>query len=274
MQTLTSREYKLMLKPDRFKGSDEKLLEAAAALWGDLAGIIEPNVIAVSGTDDVRHRRRRVRLLDTADHWLRANDYVVRERVDLENNERQVTLKFRHADRFISQGRTMTPAEGFEPDMKFEEDIKAPFQAFYSFSSNIILGGQSALETLAHVDELYPGLRGSVDEFPETKGLIEVNGLAAYERVIKGTSFQIRRDPEVSAQCALTIWYGSEDSEDPIISEFSFTYEDEKEEYTAKMARRAYDAFMAIQEHLGGWIERDSMTKTTYVYSFSGEKPG
>jgi hypothetical protein len=74
MQTLTSREYKLMLKPDRFKGSDEKLLEAAA-LWGDLAGIIEPNVIAVSGTDDVPHRRRRVRFLDTADHWLRANDY-------------------------------------------------------------------------------------------------------------------------------------------------------------------------------------------------------
>ena len=156
MQILNSREYKLMLKASKFKGDDDKLKETAGALWSDLVGIILPHAIAVSGTDDVRHKRRQVRFFDTADKWLRGNDYVVRERVDLENDERQITLKFRHPDRYISQDRVMEPAAGIDGDMKFEEDIKPPYQAVYSFSSNTIVGKDTTLEAIADVNELYP----------------------------------------------------------------------------------------------------------------------
>ncbi len=133
MTALTSREYKMMLQASKFNGSAEQLSESATALWQDLASVILPNAIAVSGTEDVSRRRRQVRFLDTDDHWLRQNDYVVRERTDLDSNERQLTLKFRHPDRFYSQDRTMEPSKEFDHDMKFEEDIKPAFQSLYSY---------------------------------------------------------------------------------------------------------------------------------------------
>jgi hypothetical protein len=33
------------------------------------------------------------------------------------------------------------------------------------------------------------------------------------------------------------------------------------------MARRAYDAFTAMQGQLGDWLDPESMTKTAYVYA-------
>jgi hypothetical protein len=270
MQTIGSREYKLMLDAARFAGDEEHLKEAAGTLWGELAAIIIPHAIAVSGTDDVEHRRREVRFFDTADKWLRTSDYAFRERVDREAGEREVTLKFRHPDRFISQDRDMQPADGFEPDLKFEEDIKPPFQSLYSFSSNTLVKDDTELETLKGVARLYPGLPDSVDEFPETEPLSVVGGLTAYERVVKGTSFKIRNKPEVSAECSLTLWYDSEQGEAPLLAEFSFKYADPDEAYSGKMARRAYGAFVAIQNGLGKWIDAKSPTKTAYVYSIDG----
>ncbi|MGB5833825.1 MAG: hypothetical protein WBG92_17800 [Thiohalocapsa sp.] len=269
MQAITSREYKLMLSTKRFAGDEEALRRAAANLWGDLAPILLPSAIAVSGTDDVTQKRRKVRFFDTAEHWVRANDYVLRERIDLDTDEREVTLKFRHVDRFISQDRDMKPADGFEPDMKFEEDIKPPFQAVYSFSSNVLVNEDTKIDSLKRINKIYPGLAASVDEFPDSEALSAVADFTAVERVIKGTSFQIRKEPAVSAACSLTVWYDAETSEQPIVAEFSFKYEDEKEDYTARMARRAYDAFSNIQAKLGPWIDKKSMTKTASVYALS-----
>lgn len=267
MPMICSREYKLMLRAAKFAGDEGKLTASAGALWRDLAAIIVPSAVAVSGTDDIERKRRQVRFFDTRDKWLRSNDYVVRERVDLENNERELTLKFRHPDRFISQDRDMTPAEGLDADLKFEEDIKPPFQALYSFSSTVLVKQDTVLDTMEDVNKLYPGLAGAVEEFPKAEPLSVVGGFTAYERVIKGTSFQIRKNPEVCAECSLTLWYEGADGDTPVVAEFSFKYEDDKEGYTAKMARRAYDAFMGIQNGLGGWIDTRSMTKTAYVYA-------
>ncbi len=267
MPTITSREYKLMLNAEKFAGDEAKLTTSAGALWRDLAAIIVPSAVAVSGTDDVERKRRQVRFFDTQDKWLRSNDYVVRERLDLEDEERELTLKFRHPDRFVSQDRDMTPADGLDAELKFEEDIKPPFQALYSFSSTQRVKQDTRLETLKDVNKLYPGLAEAVEAFPKSEPLSVVGAFTAYERVIKGTSFQIRKDPEVCALCSLTLWYDSEAGDTPVVAEFSFKYQDDKEAYTAKMARRAYDVFMDIQARLGDWIDSRSMTKTAYVYA-------
>ena len=266
MEPIRSREYKLMLAAGRFAGDEAGVSEVAGALWRSLAGIIVPTAVAVSGTDTIERKTRRVRFLDTADHWLRRNDYVVRERIDQADGARQVTLKFRHPDRFISQDRDMKPADRFAEDMKFEEDIKPRFQSLYSFSSSVVLDSEDVIETLKDVAKLFPGLSGAVAEMPKTAALTTVGGFTAYERVIKGTSFQIRRDPEVFAECCLTLWYEQEAAPEPILAEFSFDYENADGEYTAVMARRAYDAFIAIQEGLDDWLDVESQTKTAYVY--------
>jgi hypothetical protein len=268
MPTLASREYKLMLRASKFKGDESQVNAAAGELWQDLAAIIIPNAVAVSGTDDIRHKRRQVRFFDTGDKWLRGNDYVVRERIDLDSNERQLTLKFRHPDRFVSQDRSMDPHKDYAVDMKFEEDIKPAYIALYSYSSNILVKDDVAIDTLQGIGKLYPGLEQAVDNWPlEEQKLLHVGNFTAYEQVIKGTSFQIRKNPEIAAVCSLTLWYASEEDQTPVVAEFSFKYEDEKENYSGKMARRAYDSFHAIQANLKPWIDDKSMTKTAYVYA-------
>ena len=267
MRTVGSREYKMMLRPSKFKGDEAKLLEAAATMWGDVARIGVGHALSVTGIADVAHKRRRIRFFDTEDRWLRSNDYALRERVDLEKNERQLTLKFRHPDRYISQDRDMAPAAGFKTDMKFEEDIKPKFIRVYSFSSNTIVPQDTKLATLADVKAVYPGLAKAVDKFPESEKLRVVGGFTAYERVIKGTGFQIRRDPVVLAECSGTVWYPGETDEAPVVAEFSYKYESEEEFFTAKMARRAYDTYMALQSQLGDWLDIKSSTKTAYVYA-------
>ena len=57
------------------------------------------------------------------------------------------------------------------------------------------------------------------------------------------------------------------DDPKPLVAEFSFKYADDKENYSGKMARRAYDSFMGIQDRLGAWVDNKSMTKTAYVYA-------
>jgi hypothetical protein len=267
MQTIISREYKMMLSAARFAGDEEKMNEAARALWGDLAALILPHAIAVSGTEDIDRKRREVRFLDTGEKWLRTNDYAFRERIDREAGERQLTLKFRHPDRFVSQDRDMKPGGDRDPDLKFEEDIKPPFQSLFSFSSNVLVDDEVQLATLKDVAKLYPGLPKAVGEFPEDEALRQVGGLTAFERVVKGTSFQIRKKPEVSAGCSLTLWYDEESGEKPLVAEFSFKYGDPDAAYSGKMADRAYRAFVAMQQGLQDWIDADSLTKTAYVYS-------
>lgn len=267
MQTIISREYKMMLSAARFPGDEEQMSEAARDLWGALAALIVPHAIAVSGTEDIDRKRREVRFLDTGEKWLRTNDYAFRERIDREAGERQLTLKFRHPDRFISQDRDMNPAGERDPDLKFEEDIKPPFQSLFSFSSNVLVDDDVELETLKDVAKLYPGLPKAVGDFPEDEALSQVGGFTAYERVVKGTSFQIRNKPEVSAECCLTLWYENETGEKPLVAEFSFKYGDPDAAYSGKMAGRAYRVFVAIQQGLQDWIDADSLTKTAYVYS-------
>jgi hypothetical protein len=259
----------MMLRAGKFNGSAEQLSEASTSLWQDLASVILPNAIAVSGTEDVSRRRREVRFFDTDGHWLRQNDYVVRERTDLDSNERQLTLKFRHPDRFYSQDRSMEPAKEFDHDMKFEEDIKPAFQSLYSYSSCVVLKDKMTVESLGQVGELYPGLAKAVDEFPKDAALQQVGGFTAYETVVKGTSFQIHKEPELLAACSLTLWYADETDEKPLVAEFSFKYEDKKENFSGKAANRAYKSYIAMQEQLKGWIDSKSMTKTAYVYSLA-----
>lgn len=267
MTIITSREYKMMLRASKFSGGPDKLNESAVALWQELASVILPNAVAVSGTDDIARRRRLVRFYDTDDKWLRQNDYVVRERTDLDKEERQLTLKFRHPDRFYSQDREMDPAGDFDQDLKFEEDIKPAFQSLYSYSSNIILKEKITITSLGQVGDYYPGLEKAVDAFPKKAVLEPVGGFSAFETVIKGTSFQIRKEPELLAMCSLTLWYADEANEKPLIAEFSFKYEDDKEKYSGKAAHRAYLSYLAMQEQLKSWIDSKSMTKTAYVYS-------
>src|SRR5262245_5382945 len=131
---VVSREYKLMLRTQLFTGTEDQLLRQAGAFWRAFTSAIHADVLDTDGDLDQITKRRFIRFYDTQGQRLRKNDYIFRERVDIVSGDREVTLKCRHPDRYVAQDRNMA-ADGQRSKAKFEEDIKPPYQALYSYST-------------------------------------------------------------------------------------------------------------------------------------------
>src|SRR5262245_2840328 len=96
-----SREYKVMLKPNRFTGSEHDLLEKAGAFWKDVAAAVSEVALASSGKPDTVGKRRLISFLDSKGEGFAAGGYVFRECSDLDGKSRELTLKFVHRDRNV-----------------------------------------------------------------------------------------------------------------------------------------------------------------------------
>lgn len=267
---VTSREYKIMLKASRFRGDEAKLLEEAEGFWQVFRRAIAPIVIDTSGDFDTVEKRRFIRFHDTDTLRLRANGYVFRERTDAISNEREVTLKFRHEDRYFSQDRNMSAKDDDEGETKFEEDIKPPFQKLYSYSTKQPISSTRKLNRMNDPGRLYPGLRKRLDHYDKDEALHVVGkdeGFTAKELVITGAEFRIGNKGQDKTECALVAWYKADgDLKRPVLVEMSFRYGDDHEKYKGRKVKRAYDAFMQLQA-LNDWVSPRSKTKTAYVFS-------
>src|SRR5262245_60466843 len=105
---VNSREYKIMLKSGRFPGAESKLFDATRDFWRAALEVMRPVVLDVAGSLDTVKDRRAIRFFDTTDRWLNRNSYIFRERADLDGRSCEVTLKFRHPDRYIAADRDMS----------------------------------------------------------------------------------------------------------------------------------------------------------------------
>ncbi len=266
-QNVTSREYKIMLKQEQFIGSQDNLLEIAGNFWNAFKDAIQDIVIDTDGSLNKIKKQRKIQFYDSADNCLRENSYVFRERIDLNTDEREVTLKYRHPDRYISQDRDMAAAVEKNGETKFEEDIKPEFIKLYSFSTKQPISDDKNINKLKDIRELYPDLKKQLKFYQKDVPINLVGDFTARELVIAGADFQIKKSPKVEAECALIVWYDDSSGEDiPVVAEFSFKYENKREEYDGKAAQRAYDVFYKLQG-LGQWVNPEGQTKTSYVYS-------
>lgn len=269
-QKVKSREYKIMLRAGEFHGGEDLVLEKANQFWTDFAKAVAQMEIAADGTLDTINKRRLIRFFDTMGHRLRKNGYVFRERVDVEDeSDREVTLKFRHPDRYLAQDRNMDArkdAKG-KPKTKFEEDVKPPSTRLFSFSTTQKIGDRN-LNRMDDPAELCPGLEPQLDEFDEDEEILPVGRFTARELVVEGAGFQIGKDRDVVTECALVVWYDADGSdEDPEVVEFSYKYGDDDERYRGVPAGRAHDVLMLLQgERFLSWVDTASKTKTGFVY--------
>src|SRR5687767_11962382 len=101
-QQVESREYKIVLKARKFDGNEDELMAKAAKFWNLFQQAISTPQIGVRGHLDEVKTRRKIRFLDTAGHHLNNNSYLFRERVDIESEKHEFTLKFRHSDRYVA----------------------------------------------------------------------------------------------------------------------------------------------------------------------------
>jgi hypothetical protein len=261
---VVSREYKVMLRASKFAGAERALLAEAAAFWSDFSRSIEPVVIDINGSLRSIRARRRIQFLDTPSADLTATGYIARVRRDLKDGRPEVTLKFRHEDRYLSESRrirTRVP----DADVKFEEDIKAPFVSLYCYSATAAVGKRQTPADLGRLLRIFPSLSRRLDEHHRKLPLAPIGGFTARELVITGPTFQIGRGPAVAAECALIVWYDDDNiGKGPQAVEFSFRYGNRKEEYGGGPARRAFAVFTTLQS-MTTWIDPHPRTKTRFV---------
>src|SRR5262245_19872337 len=93
---LTSREYKLTLKPRAFSGKADNRQVALADFADDLAKAAKSIDVRLRGRLDKAKAPRQIGFMDTANVTIQSLGYILRERKKAD--EREFTLKFRHPD--------------------------------------------------------------------------------------------------------------------------------------------------------------------------------
>jgi hypothetical protein len=266
-QDVTSREYKVMLLASRFDGGEADMRQAVDGFWAALTAALTPLDIPASGAFSEVKARRLIRFFDTDAHRLHEDSYIVREREDVQTGDREVTLKFRHPDRYVASDRSMDAAKAEDVKTKFEEDVKPPFTSVFSFSTTQPLESGHVLAQLGDVAALFPGLDEALQDLPHDAPLVLVKDFVGREVVLEGASLLLG-SRDLAAECALVAWYdeGEEDTT-PVVVEFSFKYGDEEEQYRASVAKDAYAILGLLQNGLADWVDPDPRTKTAFVYS-------
>jgi hypothetical protein len=266
-QDVTSREYKVMLRASLFDGDDSVMRQAVDRFWSALTAALVPLDIPTSGAFSQVKARRLIRFFDTDEHRLHSDSYIVREREDVDTGEREVTLKFRHPDRYIASDRSMEAAKAADVKTKFEEDVKPPFTSVFSFSTTQPLESGQALQQMSDVADLFPGLVEALEDLPQDAPLLLVREFVGREVVLEGAGLLLG-SRDMSAECALVVWYdeGEQDTT-PVVAEFSFKYGDEEEQYRASVAKDAYAILGLLQNGMTDWVDANSRTKTAFVYS-------
>ena len=265
-RSVESREYKVMLQPTRFTGPEKKLLETSAEFWQDFAHTVGPFIREADGTLDTIEKRRLIVFLDTDDRRLNESGYIFRVRRALKSGVPEVTLKFRHPDRYVAEKRLMKSPRT-RAKVTFEEDVKAPFVSLYSHSGTGKVGKKSVPSHLGEIARLFPDLAKRLGKENGKRPVNEVNGFTAREVVITGAALRIGSSLRSPVQCALIVWYDHKGSPtDPVAVEFSYRYGDQSGEYGGKTAKRAYDIFQALQKDFATWVDPNPRTKTAFVY--------
>lgn len=254
-----------MLHPRRFGEGEQAVLESAGAFRRDFCASADNVGIESMGELDKIKTRRLITFFDTAKRHLNRNNYIFCER-QYTHSERELTLKFRHADRFVAEDRNMDAANSKGAQTKFEEDIKASFRSLYSFSTTLATTGKLP-RILEEMARLIPDVAGKLEGFLRSEPLRAVNDFTAREVVIEGGSIRLGKQPKVSAECALIVWYDNAGRKTaPVAVEFSYRYGDKNEEYDGTSALRAFDTLNLLQMKLKKWTDPKGATKTAFVY--------
>ncbi len=256
-----SREYKLMLDPSLFMGATPHI--PVNNYWNALSPLIEGGEINRNTTGTFTlDKQRLIKFYDTPlTCKLNAKGYIFRERE--ENGLREVTLKYRHYDRFIAGHKNMQGEAHRNPITKFEEDISTPFTAKYSHSTTQEIGATKNLNKMNDPVGLYSGL--TAYNFNLNDPIELVSNLTITELVYKGTFVDLGN---LNAKFSLTLWYDNNTSTSPLVAEISFKYKDKNENYSENVVNRAAQVFEAMQT-MTAWTSTSSLTKTAFVFAYT-----
>jgi hypothetical protein len=254
---VTSREYKLMLNSDRFADRNK----GAESFLNLIDLLIRKQGGSILEKQD-KEERRHTSYLDTPQFELGQNRFSLRLRE--EAKDFQINLKYRDSARYISAAQDLSGSQ--KGKIKFEEDILPPFASKFSHSNSIETSALPPLKTIKDVTSLFPGIaRLGIDEDTPIK---TANDFRVLEVVRKLCKFQFEKTETVKA--SLSFWYLTEDTDWPLVSEFSFDYDAAKneegglKEYSHEVVEGAKGFFSALQNQTG-WLDLTTTTKTAFA---------
>lgn len=280
---VTSREYKMMLRANRFEGSKNDILAAAKHFRDALAQAIKKSVVRTDESlvggefEPVEDGKQvTVQFFDTKDRRLRKSDFVFRQRQPIAGGLLELTLKRRHPDRFfVSDSKTGRKT-------KFEEDIKATqdlgFISLHSLSGKVKgVAADTKFESLKDIRGFFKPLKKQLgNAYSGSEEILRVCNLTAFQTVLEGVEIQV--SDGIRAECALIFWHRKGgDAQSPAVAEFSFRYQDKElgskqEPFTAEMAKRSFDILQALRyagSPVAQWVDLNGPTKTAYAYGLT-----
>lgn len=262
---VASREYKLLVRHEPFTGPSE----AAKAVWDEIEEAASTLATLRAKGSFEKKKARRVLFLDTPDHTIRRNGFVLRQRGA--NGETDFTLKCRSEDRYFAAGADVRAAKGLKAEPKLEEDIAPPFVCRFSHSATICPNGGGPRKTPKSLEEaagLFPvlgGLRVDDRPCPPDTPVTVVNDIVVDETVWKGGKFVFGEGEQKygKAAVALILWTRGKSAR-PVAAELSFRLVDAEENYSRALAWSARAAFNLLQRL--DCARARGMTKTEFIY--------
>ena len=283
---LNSREYKLILKPEKFKNLDKKIEEFQQFL----KPIVETCFRNKSKIKLVKEGLRRTSYLDNKNAELRdKNKTIVRVRERLAGKKPKITLtlKARAADRYLAASRPwfhneqdlkfeedITPAYVRNNDLKklikqnnfkFDEDNPSTFASKFSLSKKVDITKKPGIKKLSDLHKYIPS---AATLKLEKKALEAVNGFKAYE------VYKKFEDEDLDMNFCMSFWFEDKKCQGkPLVAEFSFDIEAKSphcklEQFNLDTIECANAFFRKLQKHTEWFLFDDVTTKTAFAYNY------
>lgn len=256
------REYKLMLDPNQFLGSGSTLQTRVNTYWSAVKTVVQSAPLGRTASGSLAYEQQRsVMFYDVPGSCeLNQGGYILRERVG-STGARELTLKFRSADRYIAGARNVAGNQA-DAETKFEDDITAPFKAVFSHSTKQTISAGKNINELQDIVDLYPGFASQGDN--TALPLTRVGGLTVYEKTWKGGKADLGSK---TGDFTLTLWYTTSGGTTPVLAEVSYAYGDADEQYTGTVAGNG-KLLLEQMQAMAGWALPSGLTKTAWVYAY------
>lgn len=261
------REYKILLKPDRFTSKRGFL-----AFWEDVEKSATKLQLKIDIDKDAFHSQvREVLFYDTPEFDLYNHHFILRKRTFYDEGwpraDHELTLKYRNPDLKTAARTDVRPRLGGHHEVKFKEELLLErdhlggMRSVYSHGCVLISPKIELDRGIEDITEAFPTLK-NIDVSPKAK--IELVNSVAVEEVQNTIGF-IHFGHHYKGKATIAIWRNRA-LEKSLSGEFAFQCKfDRLEEVPSSSLELSEKFYKEVQLDCAEWIKLGT-TKTAMVY--------
>jgi hypothetical protein len=267
------REYKLILKPDRF--AELEGFHAFGKLVHDAAHGLDIGVSKLHAPED---RLREILFYDTPRYALYESAFILRRRTPHRDGwptgDPELTIKFRHPDLDTAAAVNVRPATERTYRIKFKDELlplrdrAGGMRSLFSHTCVLTAPPTHLDADVAHVLHVFPVLREVLEREGPELAVVQEARMTEVMEPIGVLDF----GHGVQAKADLAVWRRHAIGP-ALIAEFGYQVRFTRDEEQHKKARkRADELFVRIQTAAHAWLAL-GVTKTAIVYGLGKHAP-